>query len=274
MNRLLNKLIPLTTAAFLAGAIATPAARAFTIDTFDNQTTELFLVGSGTTSETDTGVTGAVGGARNVTLTESNGAFAVLGINDSNVFGFNATGSLYLTSTTNGDTTGSILYDANGSGLGGVDLTESGFNDRFRLAVITGNNLRSNNSGVDGSALTTVTLLLMDDQVTPETATATVNFPTDSFTGAFDIAFSLFETDNPNIDLSSIDSIQISINIPESAPSQIEIDSFTATVPFNFQSTAGLVLVGAFFGGSYYLKKKKKKQAAKQIKNSQLAVAK
>jgi hypothetical protein len=83
-----------------------------------------------------------------------------------------------------------------------------------------------------------------------------------------------FLADNANIQLDSINSIEISINIPNSAPTAIAIDSFTATVPFNFQSTAGLVLVGAFFGGSYYLKKKKKKQAAKQIKNGQLAVAK
>jgi hypothetical protein len=65
--------------------------------------------------------------------------------------------------------------------------------------------------------------------------------------------------------LTSIDSIQISINIPLSAPTAIAIDSFTATVPFNFHSTAGLVLVGSALGGSYYWKKKRK-ETKKSIK--------
>jgi hypothetical protein len=62
MNRLLKRIFPLTTAAFLAGAIATPAARAFTIDTLMMviQPSKLTLGTSPT--DNDTGLTGVVGG--------------------------------------------------------------------------------------------------------------------------------------------------------------------------------------------------------------------
>ncbi|AFY69432.1 hypothetical protein Pse7367_1135 [Thalassoporum mexicanum PCC 7367] len=257
MNRLLKKLIPLTTVAFLSGlsgAIATPAAKAFTIDTFDDGNAALQT--TTTASDLDTGLSGPIGGVRDSSLTSNNFVFTQAFVNNDPPGPADFTGQLGFEALTGGDATVDILYDANGTGLGGVDITEAGDNDRFRLAVITGNNLRTNNGG--GVSLTTILLTVIDDQLTPETATANVNFPTDSFTGAFDIDFGLFTANNANIDLTSIDSIEISINIPDSAPSQIALDSFIATVPFNFQSSAGLALAGGALAGSYYFKKKKK----------------
>jgi hypothetical protein len=185
MNRLLNKLIPLTTAAFLAGAIATPAARAFTIDTFDDGDTTIEIdVNTSPGTDNDTGLTGAVGGTRTISVTAVNTRDSTLYINDP--FVTDSAGALFFEAQSSGNGTANILYDANGAGLGGVDVTEAGDNDRFRLAVIFANDVGAPNP------LTTITFTVIDDQTTPETASVLTTFPSENFTGAFDVFFQRF----------------------------------------------------------------------------------
>lgn len=99
-------------------------ADAFIIDHFTEPATgqTLSVTGSGSASNTEIGLAGVVGGSRTLLITTV-GQFDNISSLTLDVSG---TGSLSMNNGSGQDGTGKIVWDANGAGLGGVDLTVGG----------------------------------------------------------------------------------------------------------------------------------------------------
>jgi hypothetical protein len=100
-------------------------AASFTIDHFTQPNTgqALSITGTGTQSNTTTGLVGVVGGSRTMQISVASSAFGLsssLNVNPAGV------GTLSLGNDSGQNGVGTITWDANGAGLGGVDITNGG----------------------------------------------------------------------------------------------------------------------------------------------------
>jgi hypothetical protein len=118
------------------GALApTVYADSFIIDQFALPATgqQVSVTGTGTQSDTETGLTGVVGEARTMQMfvgTSTFGNLSVLTINPTGV------GSLSLNNGSGQDGVGTCTWDADGAGLGGVDLTNGGTLPYFQAKIL------------------------------------------------------------------------------------------------------------------------------------------
>jgi len=97
----------------------------FTIDHFTepNVGQWAYVTGAGSASNTTTGLAGVVGGARTTRITVTSSAYGQV---SSLVVVPAAPGTLSLSNDSGQDGVGTITWDANGAGLGGVDVTNGG----------------------------------------------------------------------------------------------------------------------------------------------------
>lgn len=198
--------------ATLALLVCTSWAAALTIDSFDDANTTAYPPGIvqntvGSTSVTDTGLTGVIGGVRQLTVT----AFSLTVPFVDNV----TAGAAHLQSFfTYSCTLGALgefelLYDANGAGL---NASLIGLN-RVQLSVIT----------ADLSSVPYDVTVTLADNTQSISSTQTITTP-----GGRAITFPM--SDFFGLDLNAIQSIELTV-FPMSLAADLELDSFDALPP-------------------------------------------
>ena len=96
-----------------------------------------------------------------------------------------------------------------------------------------------------------------DSQATPQTAVS--QKITIKSTGTIYFPYSDFETDNPNINLNSIEKVVLRVdNSPEAFDTTFDFIQSAEAVPFEFSSTLGIVIGGTFIGFNVLNKRSKK----------------
>jgi hypothetical protein len=148
----------------------------------------------------------------------------------------------------------SLLWDGNGgtpSGLGGVNLSGAilGGNPRFIGDI-------SNAQNLAGGSLATLSVFEVGN-ATP--AVNTIDLTTVSFGDQLEFLYSDFT--GPAINFGNVGAIRLTIKLV--SPGVGSVPSFAfgtplVAIPFNFQSTLGLLALGGL-GGAYMLSKKSKK---------------
>lgn len=115
----------------LAGALGvTNQAQAFTIDTFDSAGQSVSYTGVESFPISNTTASGvSIGGSRQISIDTAAGG----GVN-TNVDSFNSN-AFSVNNNTGATSTSSVLWNANGVGLGGLDLTDGGASTALLLAI-------------------------------------------------------------------------------------------------------------------------------------------
>lgn len=205
----------------------------FTIDNFTEPAGDqsASLSGSGSATDTVTGLTtsNTVGGSRQLDLVVSSGSQPSSLNVDSDGHGV---GTLSLNLGSGNEGTGTVIWDADGSGLGGVDLTVAGTNPYLEATV----RFSDQNLGFK--------VEITETGVTPDTAVwstnlgsgvSYVNQPLSSFTNA------------GSTDFTSVDKIVLTLSGPAAQDATIDLLEVTNT-PQNgdepVPEPAGLGLLG------------------------------
>jgi hypothetical protein len=204
------------TVAALACAFVYATAQAFvTIDNFTDVDVNPQIVGpisAGSATDTDTGLTGAIGGQRKLNLTINGSTFGQtsdLRVDTTPTFGVaifnNASGN---------DSTGIITWDGGGT-LGGVDLTEAGVNDRINVAVLFAD----------------LNLALTVDLTDGGGDVATVAKLTGAMAGLEGFRFNDFLANNALIDLTDINKVELTFDGPAAQDATIRFIEATIGIP-------------------------------------------
>ncbi len=182
------------------GLGALGSAEAFVIDTFDVTSQSVAADGSDTTAAPE-----AVGGFRTIEITKAGplGATASVLI-PPGIYSHSADALTAATSV--------ITWDANGAGLGGVDLTDGLLNPEFVLELL------SIDLGVSVSIGVTDTFGGSDTQVVPGLS---------GTPGTYTLSFSAFT----GVDFTSIDSISLTVNGPEATDLTLDLLQTQGTTP-------------------------------------------
>ena len=178
-----------TLLALAAIGIWSGAVGASTIDTFeDGDYSVAITAGSGTVANTQPGSTSnIIGGFRTVTASTPAGRLNI----DINTAGYNP-GHLDIANSSGANGTVTILWDANGAGLGGQDITDGGASTGFLLGFPNpADNGLTFNFLVNGSSA------------------ATKTFADGSVGGGFFIPFSTFSDSSV---FTSVNSIQLTLS--------------------------------------------------------------
>ena len=204
------------TVAALSCAFVYATAQAFvTIDNFTDVDVNPQIVGpmsSGNASDTDTGLTGAIGGQRTLQLTINGSTFSQ--DSDLRVDTTPVQGVAILNNGSGNDSTGKITWDGGGS-LGGVDLTEAGGNDRINVAVLFAD----------------LNLALTVDVTDGGGDVATVAKLTGAMTGLEGFRFNDFLANNAAIDLTDINKVELTFDGPAAQDATIRFIEATIGIP-------------------------------------------
>ncbi len=180
------------------------SAEAFVIDTFDVTTQSVAANGSDTAAAPE-----AVGGFRTIEITKSGplGATASVLV-PPGIYSHSADALTAATSV--------ITWDANGAGLGGVDLTDGLLSPEFVLSVLS-----LDIGGINLSISVTDTGGDSDTQAVP----VPVSFTTP---GALTLPFSAFD---PAVDFTSVDSISLTVTGDTASDLTLDLLQTQGTAP-------------------------------------------
>ena len=203
----------LTVAALTCAFVYATVQAAVVIDDFTDVDVNPQIVGpisSGNATDTDTGLTGVLGGQRQLDLTVNGSSFGQT--SDLNV----DTGPdvAIFNNAAGNDSTGKITWDGGGT-LGGVDLTEAGANDRINVAVLFAD----------------LNLVLGIDLTDGGGDVATVQVVTNAMAGLEHFKFNDFVANNAAIDLTDIDEIQLTFEGPVAQDATIRFIEATIGIP-------------------------------------------
>lgn len=197
------------------------------------------VIGAGSNSDTDTGLAGVIGGSRNLTINTTSGT------NSSDLTVLTGPQTLNLNTGAGNNSAGTILWNANGAGLGGVDLTDAGASNKFDLEVL----FADNNLGVQISVTETA-------GAGGSTATYSQNLGAIASSTFVGIPFASF-TNFANVDFSQINSISLMLSGPASQDAIVRLVQTTGSgVPEPASIALWSVLGLAVAGFAYRFRKR------------------
>ncbi|MGK7899052.1 MAG: hypothetical protein AB4372_36910 [Xenococcus sp. (in: cyanobacteria)] len=227
----------LVVSALLLGLSQTPA-RGFTLDTFTDGD-QFISVKDGSTSDSVTGITGTDFGNRTIELDMTSGR-----------------GSIEIDLTPQ-----DAIVSANGSAQmnfskftwGSDTATPQNFKD------ISGHDsLAVEILSIDLIEGATFSFTVTDSKITPETATVSSNL---NSLGTHYFRYSDFEADNSNIDLNSIEKVELTVSgMPPAFDTTFDFIQSAQAVPFEFSPTLGIIIAGSFIGFNILKKRAKIKK--------------
>lgn len=227
------KLKSLATGVMLAVAMgAANQASAFSIDTFDTTAQSVFSVGS---LQTD-GLTAseAIGGYRELSLATSGG------LSSMSVDSIPTFGSLALSNNSGVSSTASVLWNANGVGLGGLDLTDSGASTALLLAI----------SGIDQGSVVINFTVTETSGAGGESASLSLS---GLGIGTQTFLFSTF-TNFANVDFTAVDAIKMDIIAGNASDLTLDLVETNDT---QLPEPSSLILMGLGFASFSALRKRK-----------------
>jgi hypothetical protein len=167
-------------------------------------------------------------------------------------------GSAAFTGAVNATGEAELVWSGAGTipdGLGGVNLDESAIGANPRFSTVIGNAL--NLAGTSEAVLEVFEV----GNATP--ATNTVNLSGLSTNDNLEFLYGDFTLPDPTFDFGSIGAIRLTVTLVSTGPGALPSLSFSnslVVVPFNFQSTLGLIAL-AGMGAAYGFSKKRNKKA-------------
>lgn len=203
----------LIVAALACAFVYATVQAAVMIDDFTDADVSPQIVGplsSGNANDTDTGLTGAIGGQRRLDLTINGSTFS----QESDLRVDAVQGVAIFNNAAGNDSTGKITWDG-GSTLGGVDLTEAGVNDRINVAVLFAD----------------LNLALTVDLTDGGGDVATVAKLTGAMTGLEGFRFNDFLANNAAIDLTDINKVELTFDGPTAQDASIRFVEATIGIP-------------------------------------------
>jgi hypothetical protein len=130
-----KRVVPCAVLAVLGMFASVCRADSFTIDDFLTPTggQAIAVSGVGSTSNTLTGLVGVLGGSRTLGLNVTGSAY---GLNSRETLTPDSPGTLSFSNDSGQNAAGTVLWDGNGAGLGGVDITQGYSLSYFQAKIL------------------------------------------------------------------------------------------------------------------------------------------